>query len=47
MSDGTCEFPECERPGELIIDPYALEITDETVPVILCEDHEQEAIDAI
>lgn len=46
-NDGQCQFPAYERPGELMIDPYAREIGGEDVPVILCEEHEQEAFDAI
>lgn len=46
-TDGTCEFPECERPGELMIDPYEQDVNDRTVPTILCAEHEQDAIDAI
>jgi hypothetical protein len=47
MSDGTCQQGGCEQPGQLVIDPYAQDVLDETVPVILCDEHVQLAIDEI
>lgn len=44
--DGTCQ--QCQqRPGRLVVDPYAQDVNDETTPVILCDECEQETIDAI
>jgi hypothetical protein len=40
--DGYCE---CGAPGELMLDPYALNVNGEEIPVILCDDCAQNRFD--
>jgi hypothetical protein len=47
LVDGTCEFPSCGLPGDLVIDPYQAEIYDEQVYVVLCPGHLQDRHDDI
>lgn len=42
--DGYCE---CGAPGDLILDSFALEVTGEEIPVIMCPDCAQERADDI
>ena len=39
--DDACEGYACDKPGRLVIDPFASEVNNETIMVMLCEDCEQ------
>ena len=43
--DGVCTaWQGCDKPGKPIIDPYAQDVLNETVPVVLCDEHEQQLV---